>query len=228
MNVIEIIESAEKKHLQVLEKFFIEKWGNTHLNSHDVNHHHRVWRNVKELLLCTENAGTKYTSDFCNKLLIACYLHDIGMSVDPGVAHGIQSRELCKAFLLKNNIDESDFHDVMEAIEYHNDIEYNNNFRHNELLRILSSADDLDAFGYIGIYRYFEIYLARGIRPEVIGSEIKNNAGKRFQNFMLNFGTFPELVEKHRKRYQILDEFFTDFNCEYLKTTSERSSGCYG
>jgi hypothetical protein len=31
------------------------------------------------------------------------------------------------------------------------------------MLTILSVADDLDAFGYIGIYRYIEIYLERGI-----------------------------------------------------------------
>ena len=31
---------------------------------------------------------------------------------------------------------------------------------------ILSVADDLDAFGFTGIYRYLEIYLTRGINPE--------------------------------------------------------------
>ena len=39
----------------------------------------------------------------------------------------------------------------------------------NDLLTILSVSDDLDAFGYIGIYRYTEIYLTRGIDPEKIG-----------------------------------------------------------
>ena len=32
----------------------------------------------------------------------------------------------------------------------------------NELLTILSVADDLDAFGFSGIFRYSEIYLIRG------------------------------------------------------------------
>ena len=41
------------------------------------------------------------------------------------------------------------------------------------LLTILSVADDLDAFGFIGIYRYSEIYLTRGIDPEKIGTTDK-------------------------------------------------------
>ena len=36
----------------------------------------------------------------------------------------------------------------------------------NDLLTVLSVADDLDAFGFTGIYRYSEIYLTRGINPD--------------------------------------------------------------
>ncbi|HBZ20410.1 MAG TPA: hypothetical protein DEO60_04715 [Bacteroidales bacterium] len=84
----------------------------------------------------------------------------------------------------------------------------------NEVLKILSVADDLDAFGYIGIYRYLEIYIARNIRPEVIGEEIRKNALRRFQNFEIKYRNFPELIEKHRERFLILDDFFVRYNKE--------------
>ncbi len=88
-------------------------------------------------------------------------------------------------------------------------------FNNNEILQLfLSVADDLDAFGYIGIYRYLEIYIARNVRPEVIGYEIRKNALVRFQNFELKYGNFPELIEKHRKRFLILDHFFFSYNKE--------------
>ncbi len=40
----------------------------------------------------------------------------------------------------------------------------------NDLLTVLSVADDLDAFGFAGIYRYSEIYLMTGYKPQSIGS----------------------------------------------------------
>ena len=58
----------------------------------------------------------------------------------------------------------------------------------NDLLNILSVADDLDAFGYTGIYRYSEIYLTRGISPKEIGNLIRENASRRYHNFEKIFG----------------------------------------
>ena len=137
------------------------------------------------------------------------------MSVVPDVRHGIHSREICRLFLQKINLEESECGDLLDAVEYHDNKEYStNNSVRNEILRILSAADDLDAFGYIGIYRYIEIYLARGIRPELIGFEIKRNALGRFRNFELNFGAYPKLISKYRKKYLILDNFFTRYNKE--------------
>ncbi len=147
------------------------------------------------------------------KLIIAGYLHDLGMSIDPGIRHGILSRELCKSFLKTNNLNESEHCDVLKAIEHHDDKEYNiSGTNKNELLKILSVADDLDAFGFIGIYRYLEIYLTRGIQPEIIGYEIRKNALKRYQNLESTFGIHTRLIEKHRKRYLLLDDFIANYN----------------
>jgi HD superfamily phosphodiesterase len=219
MNLEQIIESAEKEYLQILEDFFIEKWGKTLLYSHDIDHHRRVWQYAKELLEEISSEVKDTTPEFPSKLLIACYLHDLGMAVDPKVHHGIHSRELCRSFLLQNNINESNFSDVLDAVEYHDDKEYKaQGYNNNEILKILAVADDLDAFGYIGIYRYLEIYIARGIQPEIIGHEIRKNARKRFQNFEVSFGNFQKLIERHRKRFLILDEFFSG----YIKENGSR------
>lgn len=212
MKILNEIQSAENIYLNLLEEFFILTWGKTLLFSHDIEHHRRVWHYAKELLSEISPEVKNTETFFPQKLLIACYLHDLGMSVDPEVRHGIHSRELCRLFLLNNNLDESDFGDVLDAVELHDNKEYKTHwFSNNEILKILSVADDLDAFGYIGIYRYLEIYIARGIRTEVIGDEIRKNALGRYQNFELNFRKFPELIEKHRKKFLILDDFFSAY-----------------
>ena len=215
MNLGESVLSAENKYLQTLEGFFNETWGNTRLFSHDIDHHRRVWRYAKELLYVINSHGGTFAPEFPGKLMIACYMHDLGMSADPGIRHGIHSREFCRQFLQKNYPDEPGYEDLLDAVENHDNKEYaTDDPSENEILRLLSAADDLDAFGYIGIYRYIEIYSARGIRPELIGFEIKKNAMGRFQNFERNFGAYPELISKYRKIYLILDNFFTRYNKE--------------
>jgi len=134
------------------------------------------------------------------------------MSVETGTKHGKHSRDLCIQFLTRNYLPENDFQDVLTAIENHDRKDYTGNTGANDLLNILSVADDLDALGFIGIYRYLEIYLTRGINPEELGHMIKENAGKRFDNFIKTFGFTPELVNKQSKRYKILDSFFHEYN----------------
>jgi HD superfamily phosphodiesterase len=213
MNLAENIESAEIKYRQILENYFITTWGKTILYSHDIDHHRRVWHYTKELLREKSISGEAISSVLPEKLIIASYLHDLGMSIDPGIRHGILSRELCKSFLKTNNLYESEHWDVLKAIEYHDDKDYKiSGNNKNELLKILSVADDLDAFGFIGIYRYLEIYLTRGIQPEIIGYEIRENAQKRFQNLESTFGVYPGLIERHRKRFHLLDDFLANYN----------------
>jgi hypothetical protein len=213
MNLADNIKSAEIKYCQILEDYFILSWWNTVLYSHDIDHHRRVWHYAKELLKEKSISGEEITSVLPEKLLIASSLHDLGMSIDSGIRHGILSRELCKSFLKKNNLFEHEYYDVLDAIEYHDDKEYLKSYNDiNELLTILSIADDLDAFGYIGIYRYLEIYLTRGIQPEIIGYEIRKNARKRYQNFESAFKKRTELIERHKKRFMVLDDFFAGYN----------------
>ena len=208
MKQADAILSAETKFISLLEEFFRKTWGSTPLYSHDIDHHRRVWKYCKELIVITEAEETS-----ADKLIIASYLHDIGMSTDPGFRHGSLSSELCRSFLSENDLDAVRFRDLLEAIEFHDEKEYKHKLSEsNPVLRILSASDDLDAFGYTGIYRYLEIYLTRGISRQEIGFRIRENASGRFGQFVSQFGHFPDMIEKHRKRYLILDDFMAEYN----------------
>jgi HD superfamily phosphodiesterase len=212
MNLTVSIESAELQFKQILEDFFIAVHDEKYLSSHGIDHHRRVWSYAKELLSLPGRQYKSQLSSLPSKLIIASYLHDIGMSVDSGPRHGKHSRELCIQFLAKNNLRETDYQDVLETIENHDIKDYAGGTGIIDLLTILSVADDLDAFGFIGIFRYSEIYLTRGISPSEIGHLIKENAGRRFDNFAKIFGFNCELVLKHRNRYDTLNNFLTEYN----------------
>ncbi len=200
-----LIKSSEERLQQQLEEFFICKWQLTRLWSHDISHHQRVWGYAKELLGLSESV---IDQSFTDKLLIACYLHDLGMTVDAGEKHGIHSMKLCEEFLSENEMDSANFADLLQTIENHDKKDYNGSPSHNKLFLMLSVADDLDAFGETGIARYQEIYLARGIKPEDIGPLILENAARRFRNFETSFSQYPKLIEKYRKSYMELHDYF--------------------
>jgi HD superfamily phosphodiesterase len=214
MNIEEAIESAENKFRQVLEEYFNKAWSGTVLTSHGIDHHRRVWHYAKELLADLNGTGSAINPEMPEKLIIACYMHDIGMSADPGIRHGKHGVELCRQFLIKNHLDKSNYKEVLYAIENHDNKEYINYSPKDTILTILSVADDLDAFGFIGIYRYSEIYLTRGIAPYLIGYRIRENAERRFMNFISVFGYNAVLADKHRQRFLILDSFFDNYNLE--------------
>jgi HD superfamily phosphodiesterase len=212
MNLTILIESAERRFRQILEDFFVSVYDERKLCSHGINHHRRVWGFAREIL--SLHPITDSLSPACDpeKLIIACYLHDIGMSADPGPRHGKKSRELCQNFLEKCNLDPDNFTDLLETIENHDYKDYVSDISESSLLRVLSLADDLDAFGYTGIYRYSEIYLKRGISPSELGYRILDNAQSRFDNFKRALSADYEYVSRHRVRYEILDDFFLNYN----------------
>jgi HD superfamily phosphodiesterase len=212
MNLTVFIESAEFRFRQILEDFFVSVYVEQNLPSHGLSHHRRVWNYAREILSFQSCINSALACCDPAKLIIACYMHDIGMSADPGPRHGKKSRELCQKFLVSNNFDPDDYFDLLETIENHDDKDYASGGHDSNLLAILSLADDLDAFGYTGIYRYCEIYLRRGISPVELGERIRENALVRFDHFA---GTIPEDMEyisRHRKRYEILDSFFRNFS----------------
>ncbi len=214
MNLTGRIESAELQFKQILEDFFVSVYDEKSLPSHGLNHHRRVWGYARELITSIDQQNSITDPALAENLIIACYLHDIGMSVDAGIKHGHHSKDLCTRFLKSHDIDESNYSDLLSAIENHDNKDYNTTSGKFDLLTILSVADDLDAFGFIGIYRYSEIYLKRGIGLNDIGFLILKNAGQRYDNFLKTFGSFDSIVLKQKERYNILREFFDNYNSE--------------
>jgi HD superfamily phosphodiesterase len=212
MDLTGSIESAEKKFKQILEDFFISVYTENFLSSHGIDHHRRVWSYAKNLIRLIPSENNGQFSRLPAEAIIACYLHDIGMAVDQGLKHGKHSSDFCKRFFAENNIPESNWLNVLDAIENHDNKDYINNTSRNELLTVLSVADDLDAFGLTGVFRYTEIHLAREIGFDRMGYLIRENAQKRYNNFIKTFGSVDELVMRHWERYYLLDMFFTKYN----------------
>jgi HD superfamily phosphodiesterase len=227
MNLTVIIESAELQFRQVLEEYFISVYGEKYLSSHGIDHHRRVWNYAKEILTLPYNNHKFKDIRLPAKLIIACYMHDIGMSIETGIRHGMQSKDLCLKFLRNNQFPEADFTDVLDAIEHHDQKEYEGDKTVSDILNILSVSDDLDAFGFAGIYRYSEIYLTRGGDPATIGYQICENAVKRFGNFKSKYESSGEFFQKHKSRYEILENFFTRYNNQ-IKTYKFGSGHPYG
>lgn len=207
-NLQKEIISAEETYLDRLESFFNSKYPHDRLISHGMEHHRRVWGYAKELLRCMGAGDTIVDRTFIQKLIIACYLHDIGMAEEAGEKHGRLSSEFCMEFLKENNINVSDNIDILSAIENHDDKQYTDPGKKDQLLTVLSVADDLDAFGDEGIVRYIEIYRKRGIKDRDISKAVRENAKKRFENFERTFGEYPDLVKKHKGRYKKLISYF--------------------
>jgi HD superfamily phosphodiesterase len=212
MNLTISIESAELQFRQILEDFFISVYDELNLHSHGINHHRRVWRYAREINSLPLIKESLLQACDPEKLIIACYMHDIGMSADPGPRHGIMSRQFCKTFLVSFNLDPDNYRDLLDAIENHDNKDYTHYMPESSLLRILSLADDLDAFGCTGIYRYCEIYLKRGIFPSELGGPVRDNASARFDNFTRTLSGENDFISRHGIRYEILDNFFLNYN----------------
>jgi hypothetical protein len=230
MNLNVSIEFAENSYKKILEDFFKTVYDEKSLYSHGIDHHRRVWRYAKELALLLSDKQLIDDSFSPSGLIIACYLHDIGMSVDRGIIHGHHSREICTGFLEKNSLRTADWVDVLEAIENHDNKEYKTFSGKHNLPSVLSVADDLDAFGFAGIYRYSEIYLMRGINPSELGHLVIKNARKRFENFRISYDFSGDLIMKHKTRFEILGNFFNEYNEQATTYTfgSQHPSGYCG
>jgi HD domain len=206
------IASSESKYKNVLEEFFMGIFDISFLPSHGIDHHRRVWKFAKEILYLLNDHGFKINEPITDKLIIACFLHDSGMSVDAGLRHGVEGRKICEKFLSENNMSSDEFSDVLQAIEQHDNKEYTMLNQPEDLLVILSVADDLDAFGFVGIYRYLEIYIRRNIPMHELGYLIIENCENRFHNFIRTYGFSSQLIGKHSKRYEIISSFFDSYN----------------
>jgi HD superfamily phosphodiesterase len=172
---------AETRWLPLVRPYLEELYDGHWLPSHDPNHHSRVWKNACKIAEHL-NPADNY---FFEKLLLSCYFHDTGLLTDRSSLHGKESRKVCETFLsVYHDKVKFDTGEILEAIEYHDKKTYQEEqaLSSNSVYNVLILADDLDAFGAIGAYRYVEIYLLRNIALEEIPELILQNAEHRYNN----------------------------------------------
>ncbi len=169
--MVELLVNIESKWLQELYEYNYNLFAKKHIPSHDHGHHLRVWHNAKNLAIALHtNQYLILTSEKLECLIIAALFHDTGITSTLDEKHGKAGKKICSDFLrkTKKNIPHG-IKEALNAIEFHENKEHYGIVKDKtSVLAILSTADDMDAFGATGAYRYAEIYLMRNIAPEAL------------------------------------------------------------
>jgi hypothetical protein len=209
------MENAEDKFLSILYRHVRQLFKTTPLPSHDHEHHLRVWSYAKSLV--NELAGLKVfiTQEQADNLILAVFFHDTGLTRNLRADHGLDSRVLCEQFIQKNPcLFKTDTAPALIAIEKHDNKNYITEETENSfsVLTLLSLCDDLDAYGAIGVLRYAEIYLLRGVSSEKLPGKVLANIKNRFDYFA-SFVWLPEVFSQcHRNRFDFTCQFFQELN----------------
>ena len=208
-------KEAEDKWMKELFIYCQQLFQKIKVPSHDHTHHARVWNYSKEIIDAI-SPRMKISYELVESVLIASLFHDTGLTVSLNENHGIESRKICKQYFDENKVTKPhQLGEILYAIEMHDDKDYKLNINNpGSLLSILCNADDLDAFGKVGILRYTEIYLLRGINMNELSQKVIENLDKRFLNFERTYQSFQNLYQKHKKRYSITKEFFEQLSDE--------------
>jgi len=223
-----IIQAAEDRWLDRLYWHIKDSYKQARLPSHDQDHHLRVWNISKQILRVLVDR-CPMDAERIEGVLIAAMFHDLGMVKSHREDHGQLGAEMCRDWFRESgtetppNLDE-----ILEAIEKHDQKEEG---AYPDLLpgqapaiwSVVSIADDLEAMGAIGVYRYLEIYLRRGIAPDELGSRVLHNAGQRYRKLELACQSFPEVLDPYREQYQYLTTFFERFRDEIKLARNEES-----
>ncbi|MDP4210249.1 MAG: HD domain-containing protein [Bacteroidota bacterium] len=220
-NLDKLIRNTEEKWLKRLFEACNSQFVEVHLPSHDAWHHRRVWEYAKTLLRHASVKGTVISETDIERLIIAVFFHDQGMGKTLSKEHGKISRQVCKAYFAAYPDEPvSGFDKVLQAVENHDKKEYSqgasSSLRKNEfdLQKYLNLADDLDALGKAGAYRYSEIYLLRHVSIDELPEKVLPNLYSRFQYFKEVFQEDPSLVKAQNQRYMAARNFFKDLNMQ--------------
>jgi HD superfamily phosphodiesterase len=208
-----LIKNTESQWLEPLKIQCRGIFKNTHLPSHDELHHNRVWNHAKDLLNQLAKNGVILNEKDIEKLIIAVFFHDTGMTVTMQKDHGKISRKIAKDFLKDKNFSPLELEEILDAVEHHDQKDYKVTGKSEiNLQALLNISDDLDAFSFIGAYRYTEIYLLRNTPVKDLSDPVLDNLQKRFQN-MKDFLSFsPNYLKAQNLRYMATRNYFKDLN----------------
>lgn len=212
-----LIEQIERKNQMLfanyLDHIFNELW----LPSHNRQHHDRVWFFAKEILKAYLNKGANFSHDFIEALMVAVYFHDTGLTRTLSVKHGHESASIAKDFLASRTQWSNRYeHEMMDAIVRHDEKDYALVQEGESVIptiySILTVADDLDAFGAVGLIRYLEIYCLRKIENNQLKPSILRNLESRFAFVNHMFTPLPMLLAHHKTRYQLACELLNEMD----------------
>ena len=203
------------------------------LPSHDHTHHMRVWNLSKSLLREIATFNARIDQSLVEGVLIAAFFHDLGMATSTREDHGRLGSEHCLTwFRDRGRTKPERFEEITKAIELHDrkDLQMYKSFSPEtapEILGILSVADDLEALGTIGIFRYTEIYLERNIPLEELGTRILANVNTRFEHLSDGCSLCDRILIRYRKQFDELCLFFQEYNIQ-LKDVSQADAVSLG
>lgn len=186
----------------------------------------RVWNLSKSLLREIATFNSRIDQSLVEGVLIAAFFHDLGMVTSTREDHGRLGSERCMSWFRDGDRTKPErFEEITRAIELHDrkDLQMYKSFSPEtvpEILGILSVADDLEALGIIGIFRYTEIYLERHIPLEELGTRILENVKTRFEHLSDGCRLCERILEKYRQQYDELWLFFQEYNIQ-LKAVSQ-------
>lgn len=213
-NLEKIIRNTEEKWLKSLFDSCTQQFINVHLPSHDQWHHLRVWKYAKMLLRYAVKHNIVVSETDIERLMISVFFHDQGMSETIAKDHGKISRSICKDYFEKTTLEPpANLEKILQAIENHDQKDYlskHESLKAFDLQQFLNLADDLDALGIMGAYRYLEIYLLRKTKIQDLPEVILSNMVIRFKHFANIFEKDKAFIKPHHMRYLASSNYFKD------------------
>lgn len=231
-----MIAAVEKNWLDAVTAYLDKHFESIFLPSHDLSHHLRVWRISKMILEEIALQNNQIDQNLIEAVMQASLFHDAGMVITRAPDHGAESAIIYNDFISKNKVPKPALHEIiLEAIEYH-DRKLDHYYQpftfadRPDVQTIISIADDIDALGTIGIYRYTEIYLVREIPLISLGIKVLENVTTRYNNFVKACSLFPALIHRTRDNYKEIVNFFDLYNQQLLlePVPEEETSGPIG
>ncbi|MGM0551513.1 MAG: HD domain-containing protein [Bacteroidota bacterium] len=203
--------NLESHWLPIIVPYITQLFQVTPIPSHDHLHHLRTWKHAKKLLLALTTAYS-LPRKLPGQLLIACLFHDSGLTKTLGEYHGKASAEICKNFFPFPPLPKSEFHEVLEAITNHDDKSYKKRpHSPQHLYTLLTTADDLDAFGALGVVRYIEIYSMRQLNQSLLLQKAQQNLLQRLQHFELQYKDLSSVFSFYQQKANYAHQLFIRF-----------------
>ena len=204
--------NTENKYLPLLFDHCRSLFKENLLPSHNHLHHYRVWQYAKDLLAGLSDEGRKLSTRDISLIMLAVFFHDTGLTKTLDEDHGMESRRICEEFLTRNpDAFGFDVDKALKAIEMHDKKQMNMENSDDceiDLLKILSICDDTDAYGSIGVLRYAEIYILRGISAKMLADKVLKNMDYR-AGLLLSQKWIPEsYLKKHTERFRYAYDFY--------------------